>query len=421
MQGSAFVTHEQRASSEFQVHDLELNVLSTGTESTSIRRIVAVSMIARAVHDTAARMIYPFLPDIAKGLGLPIEQVGALISLRNGMGILGPVFGVMSDRVGHRRSVMLGLAVLGSGAILTGSAAGLPVAALGFVLAGIGSTIVIPTLIAYVSDRVPFARRGRVTGAIEMTWALAGLVGVPIVGLIIAALGWRVPFIVLGVAALLCAALMLLLEEASAIRDVRAAFDLRSFGRHHSALAFVAAWFLIFFAFENIQVGYASWLETQFGLNTAQRGMAQSFFGIFEIAASASSALFLDRIGKKRGVTGGLIVILSGYTLLVAVGSSALWLGLVSIGVAFLGFEFSVVSGVPIMGEQIPEARGTVIALTIAAGSLGRLAGDLSGSAFVTGPGFIAAALLSAGAALLTVIVFIKWVQESATAKLVKS
>ncbi len=383
----------------------------------SIKRIVTISMIARAGHDTAARMIYPFLPEVAAGLGVSIEQVGVLISLRNGVGIIAPVFGVMSDRIGHRRSALLGLVVLGIGLIVTGTASGLPSAAIGFILAGLGSTIFIPALIAYVSDRVPFARRGRVTGTIELTWALAGLIGVPLIGVIITVLGWRAPFILLGAATFASAGLMLLLEEATTLRRASvAAFELRSLRRHRSALAFVAAWFLIFFAFENIQVGYASWLETQYGLNTAQRGAAQSIFGLFEIAASACSALFLDRIGKKRGVTGGLIVMLSGYVLLAVSGSSALWIGLMSIGVAFLGFEFSVVSGVPIMGEQLPEARGTLIALAVTAGSLGRMVGDLSGSALVSGAGFMAAALLSAVTAVVSITIFVKWVQETGTA-----
>ena len=93
--------------------------------------------------------------------------------------------------------------------------------------------------------------------------------------------------------------------------------------------------------------------------------------------------MFLDRIGKKRGVTGGLIVVLIGYVLLASLGSSALPLALVAISVAFLGFEFSVVSGVPIMGEQVPAARGTMIALALTAGSVGRMIADLLGSALV--------------------------------------
>jgi predicted MFS family arabinose efflux permease len=378
-------------------------------------------MITRAVHDVSARMVYPFLPEIAAGLGLPVEQVGALIALRNGTGLIAPAFGVMSDRAGHRRSALAGMVMLGIGLIVTGLAFGLPLAAVGFVLSGLGSALFVPTLVAYVSDRVPFARRGRVTGTIELTWALAGLIGIPIVGVIITALGWRAPFFILGAAALGSATLMLLLPEAPHGRTVAASvfrlYALRpavqyAVRQHRSAIAFIASWFLLFFAFENILVGYASWLETQFGLDTAQRGAAQSLFGIFEIVASSSSALFLDRIGKKRGVGGGLIVALSGYALLALLGSSALWLALLAIGVAFLGFEFAVVSGVPIMGEQLPQARGTLIALAVTAGSLGRMLGDFSGTAWLTGAGFNFAAWMSAAAMLLTIIVFAKWVKE---------
>ena len=408
------IENEQAESSEFAAADSELPI----SQPVSIKRIVSIAMSTRAVHDVAMRMAYPFLPDFAAGLGISIEQMGGLIALRNGMGLIAPAFGALSDRVGHRRSAMLGLVILGFGLLITGVSNGLGLAAIGFILTGIGSAIFIPTLLAYVSDRVPFARRGRVTGAIEMTWGLAGMIGVPIMGVLIAVSGWRAPFFVLGIAAFVGAGLMLLLEEAQGHHVLHEAFKFATLRQNRSAIAFIATWFLVFFAFENIQVGYATWLATQFGLGAAERGTAQSLFGIFEIAASLSSALFLDRIGKKRGVTGGLIVVLLGYVLLAALGSSALWLGLLAMSVAFLGFEFSVVSGVPIMGEQIPTARGTMIALALTSGSIGRLIADFTGSALVMDAGFQVAAGVSAIAALATVVVFVKWVQEKGTERL---
>jgi predicted MFS family arabinose efflux permease len=114
-------------------------------------------------------------------------------------------------------------------------------------------------------------------------------------------------------------------------------------------------------------------------------------------------------------VTGGLIVVLIGYVLLATLGSSALPIGLLAISIAFLGFEFSVVSGVPIMGEQVPAARGTMIALALTAGSVGRMIADWVGSALVSGAGFPVAALISASAALITLVVFVSWVKESGT------
>jgi predicted MFS family arabinose efflux permease len=381
----------------------------------SERRIVVIAMSTRAVHDTAMRMVYPFLPEIAAGLGVTIAQAGVLVSLRNGVGIIAPAFGALSDRAGHRRSAMLGLMVLGSGLLITGMASGMGLAAIGFLLTGIGSAIFIPALLAYVSDRVPFARRGRVTGTIEIMWGLAGMIGVPIVGVIIAAIGWRAPFILLGIAAFAGAGLILLLEEYHEQHILREALKLAALRQNRSAMAFIVTWFLVFFAFENIQVGYATWLEQQFGLSTAARGTVQILFGLFEITASLSSALFLDRIGKKRGVTGGLTVVLIGYVLLASLGSTALPIGLMAISVTFLGFEFSVVSGVPIMSEQIPAARGTMIALALTAGSLGRMIADWIGSALVNGQDFPIAAMISALTALITLVIFVRWVQESGT------
>jgi len=401
------VTNEQ--SSEFAATDSELSVSPTQTE----RRIVAIAMLARAVHDVAARMIYPFLPEIATGLGITLAQAGVLVSLRNGVGISGPAFGALSDRVGHRRSAMLGLMILGLGLLISGVASGLSLAALGFVLAGTGSAIFLPTLVAYVSDRVPFARRGRITGAIEMTWGFAGMIGVPITGVIIAASGWRAPFIVLGAAAFSGAGAMLLLEESKEQHVLREALRFAVLRQNRSALAFIVTWFLIFFAMENILVGYAAWLESHFGLGPAQRGTVQILFGIFEIMASLSSTLFLDRIGKKRGVTGGLIVALVGYGLLATIGPTALWLGLLSISITFLGFEFSVVSGIPIMGEQVPAARGTMIAVVLTAGSVGRMVADWVGSVLGSSAGFPMAAAVSAIVAVITLLVFTRWVKES--------
>ncbi len=420
------IRDEQVPGSEANAEDMALDVspprstpvqpattLSAGTRRE--RRIVAIAMSTRAVHDTAMRMVYPFLPEIAAGLGVTIAQAGLLVSLRNGVGIIAPAFGAMSDRAGHRRSAMLGLMVLGSGLLITGMAGGMGLAAIGFVLCGIGSAIFTPALLAYVSDRVPFARRGRVTGTIEIMWGLAGMIGVPIMGVIITAIGWRAPFTLLGIAAFAGAGLILLLEEYHEQYVLREALKLAALRRNRSAIAFIITWFLVFFAFENIQVGYATWLEQQFGLSTAARGTVQFLFGIFEITASLSSALFLDRIGKKRGVAGGLVVVMMGYALLATFGSAALPIGLMAISVTFLGFEFSVVSGVPIMGEQIPTARGTMIALALTAGNLGRAIADWIGSALASGAGFSIAASISALVAVLTVVIFVRWVQESGT------
>ena len=370
-------------------------------------------MISRAVHDVSVRVVYPFLPEVSAGLRVPLDRVGQMLSLRSGVEIVSPLAGALSDRLGHRRSMSIALVVLAIGLAMIGLSSDPAVTVLGFVVSGVGTAFYLPSQLAYVSERTPYARRGRVLGAIEMTWASAGIVGAPLMGALIGSLGWRAPFIAVTVSALVCAALTLTLAETPpSLRARGEAFRVRSILHHCSAIAFLVVWLLLFLAFENIQVGYASWFESRFGLSAGQRGFMQTLFGVFEIAASSSSSLFLDRVGKKRGVTSGLLVGLLGYVMLVGLGHLALWIGLASMSIAFLGFEFSVVSGLSIGSEQLPQARGTMLALVIMSSGLGRMFGAVSGGAFAAGAGFPAAALASAAIGVVTLGLFVGYVQE---------
>lgn len=385
-------------------------------EQGSLRRALIVSFLGRLAHDVAARVIYPYVPEVAAGLKITEGQLGTLMSLRYGVSLSGPLLGAWADRVGHRRAMTLALLLVAVGLGAIGFSEGLIGPGLGFVISGIGSAIYIPALIAYLSDRTAYQRRGRVLGTIELTWAISGMIGVPLMGALLASQGWRAPFIGLAAAALICSGLTLLLKETphAPAREAHRPFaaGLRAVVRNRSALAFVAAWFLVFFAFENIQISYGSWLEAQYGLSTTARGSISTLFGVFELIASGGSSLLLDRIGKKRGVVSGLTVATIGYAILVTLGWTALGWALAAICVAFLGFEFSVVSGLSVMSEQVPAARGTMLALAVSTGAIGRMVADPLGSALTASGAFSIAALISLIAGLLNVSLFALGVKE---------
>ncbi len=385
-------------------------------EQTPLRRALIISVLGRLAHDIAARVIYPYVPEVATGLKISEAQLGTLMSLRYGVSLSGPLLGAWADRVGHRRAMTIALLLVAVGMGLIGFSEGLIGPGLGFVVSGLGSTIYIPALIAYLSDRTPYQRRGRVLGTIELTWAISGMIGVPLMGALLAARGWRAPFIGLAAAALMCSGLTLFLKETphAQARTANGQFiaGFRAIVRNRSALAFVAAWFLVFFAFENIQISYGSWLETQYGLSTTARGSISTLFGVFELMASGGSSLLLDRIGKKRGVVGGLVVATLGYGVLFALGSTALAWALIAICIAFLGFEFSVVSGLSVMSEQVPSARGTMLALAVSTGAIGRMVAAPVGSALTAGGAFSTVALISLAAGVLNAGIFALGVKE---------
>ena len=69
-----------------------------------MRRILATVLYARLLINAQFRIVYPFLPTISRGLGLPLETTALLVGVRSLAGITSPLYGWLADR-GDRRVV----------------------------------------------------------------------------------------------------------------------------------------------------------------------------------------------------------------------------------------------------------------------------------------------------------------------------
>jgi predicted MFS family arabinose efflux permease len=65
---------------------------------------------------------------------------------------------------------------------------------LALVITTIGYLVFIPAMQAYLGDRVPYERRGLAIALTEIGWSLSFIIGVPLVGVLIARRGWLSPF-----------------------------------------------------------------------------------------------------------------------------------------------------------------------------------------------------------------------------------
>src|SRR5215510_4201410 len=65
----------------------------------------------RMVMNSGYRMIYPFLPFIARGLGVTEEAVTLGITLRATVGLVSPFLGSVADTRGRKRAMLAGLAM----------------------------------------------------------------------------------------------------------------------------------------------------------------------------------------------------------------------------------------------------------------------------------------------------------------------
>ena len=153
----------------------------------------------RLVLNTAFRLVYPFLPVIARGLGVPLSQAGYLVSARWIAGMATPgVIATVGRGEARRRVIVTGTAMFIVGALVT-AATGVYLGALvGFVLMGLAKPTYEVASQSYISDRVPYATRARSLAVFELAWAGSLLIGAPFAGWLIARGDWTTPFWVLG-------------------------------------------------------------------------------------------------------------------------------------------------------------------------------------------------------------------------------
>jgi predicted MFS family arabinose efflux permease len=321
----------------------------------------------------------------------------------------------------------------------------------------------VPAMQAYASSHLPYERRARGMGMIEYAWALTGIVTLFLAGRLIEATTWRAPFFILAglmvVAAgvfwrlpsdraphaaaagddvaramgepLAALALNEMISDRTQLASVAAAegsagdeaarageaegrvAQLTQFFRlgpgAGSAYAEIAAGGLFYFAAFNVLLVHGAWLQDSYGVTAAGLGTVALVFGIFDLVASVSVSLFVDRIGKRRSVLAGLAVGTVAY-LLLPVLDRGLVAAVVGLTVARTLFEFTIVSHFPLLSEQIPSQRGKVLTLGTSFGLLAAtLAGFVGPWMFETsGIGAVAvvssAAMAAAGLLVLVVV-----------------
>lgn len=386
---------------------------------TSTSRLILLGMSTRLVVDTGLQLFNPFLPILADGLGVSIVTLGRLVSLRTAVGVVAPLFGTFADRLGYRFILRVELALAIVGFVLVGASNNIWVAAVGMAVLGAGLTSFTPTLHAYLSERLPWNRRGRGLAIVEYAWALAGIAGLFLMGFAIEFAGWRAPFFILAaglaIAWIVFGRLRGAGRPANVAPRVRQAWSqvIRNF--FHLGANARSAWSnmllsgFIGFAGINVFIVHGAWLNRYYGFKTTQLGTVALLLGVADLAGSGLASLIVDRIGKRRSVLIGAGSAFLSFLFLPHFDvSAALVIG--GLALSRFAFEFSVVSNIALLSEQVPAQRGKVLsqgAMVMLAGfSLGSLAGPWLFERFGVGPwSWTSAASMAVALALLLLTV----------------
>lgn len=335
-----------------------------------IRSNITAVTIARLVANAAYRFAPLFLATIARGFDVPLSTLGFAVFISELSGFASPFAGRLVDRLTHRNSMVLGL---------IGSALGCTIAAISTspLLFAVGVTVLALTkqsfdlgLGAWIADHVPYTQRGKIVGLTETAWALGLLIGVSVMGLITAATNWRIGFAF----AVLCLLISTYVIYVRVTNHDKIAHESHSSTPQRvtgNAWFVVATMFCIMSSAQNLFVTFGAWLEDEFQFGAARLAVAGFSLGLVELVASVSSSRQTDKWGKERSVAFGAILIVPAGIML-NFASHNFIIGIIAVFIYFLGFEFSVVSLLPLATSLVPNNPGTGLGWVLGAGTLGR-------------------------------------------------
>ena len=325
------------------------------------------------------RMVYPFLATFSRGLGVELWMISLALTFRAATGALGPFIASVADSRGRKSGMLVGMLLFVSGAALMSFWPTYPAFVMTLVLTILGNYLFIPSMQAYLGDRVPYQRRALALALTEYGWSFSSIVGVPVIGLLIARWGWKAPFPFLALMGVLAIGALVWLVPA----DTRSASmnqglwkNLHSVFTYGPALAGMAMGFFVVAGNEVVNLVFGVWIEDTFAVKIAALGAASAVIGVSELSGESLVGLLTDRLGKSRAIGAGLLLNSLSALMLPVLGRSISG-ALVGLFFFYLTFEFALVSTIPLMTEVLPSTRATLMAVYGSSVSLGRAAGDL--------------------------------------------
>jgi DHA1 family multidrug resistance protein-like MFS transporter len=389
----------------------------------SNRRQLFILSFTLVVVTLGFGLVMPIIPFYMEEFGAGGTELGLLVASYAVMRLIfGPIWGSLSDRVGRKPILMIGVLGYGITMIGFGLATQLWMMFLARILAGVLSSATAPTTMAYISDSTSEEDRGGGMGLLGAAGGLGAIFG-PAVGGLLAERSLSFPFFVAAGMSFLALVLVVLLLPESLPQSDRSPrtvdqpiVDLRAwwqalFSPIGSLLVLtflVTGGLMIFYGILGL---YA--LE-RFGYGTSEVGV---IFTVLGLVSAVGQGLLVGPLTKRFGdptvIKAGFL--LSAVSLLTVMLANQYLPLLVTIGFFSLANALLIPSITSLTSKRATLDQGVTMGLSNSFVSLGRIFGPtLGGLGFDLHWGFPFVA--ASAVMLIGFLVSLRWVKETQAA-----
>ncbi|RJS61167.1 MFS transporter [Bacillus sp. PK3_68] len=323
-------------------------------------------------------IIIPVLPFYAENIGASPTQLGLLMAVYSLMQLLfAPVWGRISDRIGRKPVIMIGILGLSLSFFLMGWSSSLWMLFVARIIGGILSAANMPTVMAYAADITTLEERGKGMGIIGAATGLGFIFG-PAIGGIFSKTSLNMPFYIAGISSLVTFFLVLLLLKESLPAEKRKAGHrekkpFRQTVRGPVSILLVLQFF-ISLSLSGLEATFAYYGAKKAGLESVNLGYV---FMIMGFASAIVQGGLVGRLTKKFGegivIQIGILVSAIGFGLILLVNNfatAAIFLTIFGIGNGVIRPSVSA-----LLTKTSTSGYGNATGLLSSFDSLGRIIG----------------------------------------------
>nr|WP_304215431.1 MFS transporter [Fredinandcohnia onubensis] len=352
-------------------------------------------------------IIIPVIPFYAEDLGASPTELGLLMAVYSLMQFLfAPMWGRISDRIGRKPVIMIGIFGLAVSFFLMALSTELWMLFAARIIGGFLSAANMPTVMAYAADITSEEDRGKGMGVIGASIGLGFIFG-PALGGIFSKTDLQMPFYIAGTLSLLTFFLVMIVLKESLSKEQRHPKDrkrpglLKALNGPESVLFFLSLFITL--SLSGLEATFAYFAAEKAGLGTTELGY---IFMIMGLAGAIVQGGLVGRLTKRFGegfvIQIGIFVSAFGFFLILFTKdfvTAAIYLTIFGVGNGIIRPAVSA-----LLTKRSKTGHGSVTGLLSSFDSLGRILGPILGGLLYTismGLPYISGIFLSAVAFIL--------------------